>query len=127
MQKKLTHAFSQGNRDSILFYAADISHYIADAHVPLHTTLNYDGQLTNQKGLHNLWESTIPELELEVALHEGWVRYWHRGALLPLPGELLARNNALNDQLVAAQEARLAAEAALARLREEMAKAKGSQ
>ena len=33
--------------------------------MPLHTTTNYDGQLTNQKGLHSLWESTIPELELE--------------------------------------------------------------
>ena len=25
----------------------------------------------------------IPELELEVALNEGWVRYWFRGELLP--------------------------------------------
>ena len=25
---------------------------------------NYDGQLTNQKGLHSLWESMIPELEI---------------------------------------------------------------
>jgi hypothetical protein len=65
LQKRLTHAFKTGNRDSILFYAADMSHYIGDAHVPLHTTLNYDGQLTNQKGIHSLWESTIPELELE--------------------------------------------------------------
>jgi hypothetical protein len=30
----------------------------------------------------------IPELELEVGLHEGWVRYWLRGRLLPLPAEL---------------------------------------
>jgi len=27
----------------------------------------------------------IPELELEVAVLEGWVRYWFRGGLLPLP------------------------------------------
>lgn len=64
MQKRLTHAFRQRNRDSVLFYAADLAHYIQDAHVPLHTTLNYDGQLTNQKGLHSLWESMIPELTL---------------------------------------------------------------
>jgi len=64
MKDKLTQAFKNKNKDSILFYAADIGHYIGDAHVPLHTTLNYDGQLTNQKGLHSLWESTIPELEL---------------------------------------------------------------
>lgn len=65
MKERLTAAFRAGNRDSILFYAADISHYIEDAHVPLHTTINYDGQLTNQKGLHSLWESMVPELTIE--------------------------------------------------------------
>lgn len=64
MKGKLTEAFRQGNKDSILFYAADLGHYIGDAHVPLHTTVNYDGQLTDQKGLHGLWESMIPELEI---------------------------------------------------------------
>lgn len=63
-QKKLTSAFKQGNGDSILFYAADLGHYIEDANVPLHTSLNYDGQLTNQKGLHALWESLVPEIEI---------------------------------------------------------------
>ncbi|MFN2457494.1 MAG: zinc dependent phospholipase C family protein [Chitinophagaceae bacterium] len=64
MKEKLTNAFRSGNRDSILFYAADIGHYIEDANVPLHTSINYDGQLTGQRGLHALWESTIPELEI---------------------------------------------------------------
>lgn len=64
MQEKLTQAFKMKNKDSILFYAADLGHYIGDAHVPLHTTVNYDGQLTNQKGLHSLWESMIPEIEI---------------------------------------------------------------
>ena len=60
----LTNSFKQKNADSILFYADDLAHYIEDATVPLHTTNNYDGQLTGQKGLHALWESTIPQLEL---------------------------------------------------------------
>jgi hypothetical protein len=60
----LVNAFKQKNTDSIFFYAIDLAHYIEDANVPLHTTNNYDGQLTNQKGLHALWESTIPELEI---------------------------------------------------------------
>jgi Uma2 family endonuclease len=30
----------------------------------------------------------IPELELEVALHDNWARFWFRGALLPLPADL---------------------------------------
>jgi len=65
MKDKLTEAFKNQNKDSILFYAADLGHYIGDANVPLHTTLNYDGQLTNQAGMHGLWESMIPELEME--------------------------------------------------------------
>jgi hypothetical protein len=64
MQEKLTAAFRAGKKDSVLYYAADLAHYIGDAHVPLHTSVNYDGQLTAQKGLHSLWESTVPELEL---------------------------------------------------------------
>lgn len=60
----LVNAFKHTNSDSIIFYADDLAHYIEDANVPLHTTNNYDGQLTNQKGLHALWESTIPELNL---------------------------------------------------------------
>jgi hypothetical protein len=31
----------------------------------------------------------IPELEMEVALLDGWVRFWFRGELLPLPADLL--------------------------------------
>lgn len=65
VQEKLTAAFRAGNEDSIIFYAADLAHYIGDVNVPLHTSVNYDGQLTNQKGLHSLWESTIPEIELK--------------------------------------------------------------
>ncbi len=65
VKDQLTRAFKMQNKDSILFYAADLGHYIGDANVPLHTTLNYDGQLTNQQGLHSLWESMIPELEIE--------------------------------------------------------------
>lgn len=64
MKNKLTEAFKSENKDSILFYATDLGHYIEDANVPLHTTINYDGQLTNQKGLHALWETVIPEIEI---------------------------------------------------------------
>ncbi|NQX92584.1 MAG: hypothetical protein HRT74_10760, partial [Flavobacteriales bacterium] len=39
-----------------------MGHYIADAHVPLHTTENYNGQLSGQYGIHGFWESRLPEL-----------------------------------------------------------------
>ncbi|KAA3648931.1 MAG: S1/P1 Nuclease [Bacteroidetes bacterium] len=58
----LTKAFKENDANNILRLSADLGHYIADAHVPLHTTKNYNGQLTNQKGIHGLWESRIPEI-----------------------------------------------------------------
>ncbi|MFT6167607.1 MAG: hypothetical protein ACJASF_002307 [Vicingaceae bacterium] len=62
MTNWLTKAFETRDVNQILSISADIGHYIADAHVPLHTTENYNGQLTDQKGIHGLWESRIPEL-----------------------------------------------------------------
>ena len=46
-------------RTDIRFYSAIIGHYVADAHVPLHSVLNYNGQLTGQTGLHNRWEDEL--------------------------------------------------------------------
>lgn len=65
MMNRLTEAFKKENLDLILHYSADIGHYIADAHVPLHTTENYNGQKTNQYGIHGFWESRIPELKAD--------------------------------------------------------------
>lgn len=65
MMIKLTKAFKDKNKAEILFLAADLGHYIGDATMPLHTSANHDGQLTNQKGIHALWESRIPELFVE--------------------------------------------------------------
>jgi hypothetical protein len=62
MMAKLTLAFKEKKKTEILFIAGDLAHYIGDAHMPLHTTDNYDGQNTNQKGIHALWESRLPEL-----------------------------------------------------------------
>ncbi len=62
MMEKLTRAFRNRSKDEILYYAADLGHYIGDAHMPFHTSANYDGQLTGQKGIHSFWESQLPEL-----------------------------------------------------------------
>jgi hypothetical protein len=59
---RLTTAFKEKNQVKILKLSADIGHYIADAHVPLHVCSNHNGQLTNQQGIHAFWESRIPEL-----------------------------------------------------------------
>ncbi len=65
MMYRLTQAFKKENLDLILHYSADLGHYIGDAHVPLHTTENYNGQLTGQRGIHGFWESRIPEMKSE--------------------------------------------------------------
>lgn len=59
---QLTKAFETKNLYIILKLSADLGHYAADLHVPLHATQNYNGQLTNQEGIHGLWESRVYEL-----------------------------------------------------------------
>jgi hypothetical protein len=62
MYYDLKEAYAGRQTERILRLSADYGHYIGDAHVPLHTTENYNGQLTNQVGIHAFWESRIPEL-----------------------------------------------------------------
>lgn len=62
MKYQLTEAFKRMDAKSILRISADLGHYIADGNVPLHTTHNYNGQATNQRGIHGFWESRLPEL-----------------------------------------------------------------
>jgi hypothetical protein len=62
MYFQLREAFAVKDPSQILRISAELGHYIADAHVPLHTTENYNGQLTGQDGIHAFWESRLPEL-----------------------------------------------------------------
>ena len=63
MVYQLTKAFSdKDSRSNSSRYSSDMGHYIGDAHVPLHTTENYNGKMTNQRGIHGFWESRLPEL-----------------------------------------------------------------
>jgi hypothetical protein len=62
MYLQLRDAFMIGEPERILRVSSELGHYIADAHVPLHTTSNHNGQKTNQHGIHGLWESRLPEL-----------------------------------------------------------------
>ncbi len=65
MLARLTDAFKEKNPVKILKYSAEIGHYLADSHVPLHACSNHNGQHTDQKGIHGFWESRIPELLAE--------------------------------------------------------------
>jgi hypothetical protein len=59
---KLVRALSRRDSVRILINSAYLGHYLSDAHVPLHTTENHNGQLTDQTGIHGFWESRLPEL-----------------------------------------------------------------
>jgi hypothetical protein len=65
MLSRLTAAFKEKNQSKILKLSAELGHYLADAHVPLHASSNHNGQLTGQTGIHGFWESRIPELLAE--------------------------------------------------------------
>jgi len=65
MMGRLTKAFREKDKQAILKNAAELGHYIADAHVPLHVCSNHNGQLTHQQGIHAFWESRVPELFAE--------------------------------------------------------------
>lgn len=62
MMSRLTLAFEKKDKLRIIKLSAEIGHYIADLHVPLHASSNHNGQLTGQHGIHGFWESRIPEL-----------------------------------------------------------------
>ena len=62
LYQDLVKAFKFQKIKQIINLAADLSHYIADLHVPLHTTFYYNGKEPYQKGIHKLLETTLLEL-----------------------------------------------------------------
>jgi hypothetical protein len=83
----------------------------------------------------------IPEVDMELGLLDGWVRYWYKGQLVPLPADLLRELEDVRRQLAEAiqlakrekrradrQERRAeAAEQEVTRLREQLARFQGQQ
>jgi len=45
--------------DNATYVAAVLAHYIEDAHQPFHAVANYDGQATNQRGIHARFETEV--------------------------------------------------------------------
>jgi len=58
---RLARAFAAGDPDRAAFEAAILSHYVGDLSVPMHTTLNHNGGLTGQLGVHHRWEIGLLE------------------------------------------------------------------
>ena len=59
-----------------------------------HNGKRYVSVVPDEEGLH-----ALPELEMAVGLVEGWARFWFRGEMLPLPGDLQKDLNETRRQL----------------------------
>ncbi|MBK8983446.1 MAG: T9SS type A sorting domain-containing protein [Ignavibacteria bacterium] len=51
--------FQLNNFQKAMLHAADLGHYVGDGHNPLHITRNYNGQFTNQTGVHSRYETQL--------------------------------------------------------------------
>jgi len=72
----LTHTMAAGKWDEVLLVAADLGHYVADAHQPLHCTRNYNGQFTGNDGIHGRYETEMTNRRLgEISLTPARVTY----------------------------------------------------
>jgi len=63
----------------IVLFSGIVAHYIQDSNQPLHATINYDGQLSGNDGIHNRFEAALFE------------RFQSR--LTVLPGEVTPMQN----------------------------------
>ena len=53
----LEKCFERKDWNKAVLTAADLGHYVGDSHQPLHITKNYNGQYTNQYGVHSRYET----------------------------------------------------------------------
>jgi Uma2 family endonuclease len=84
-----------------------------------HTGEKYVSVKPNERGRY-----AIPPLDIELAILDGWVRYWYKGELLPLPADMQRELDALRQstkelkrRVADEEKARRAAEDEVARLR----------
>jgi len=90
MLHRLTNAFKEKDQAKILKLSAEIGHYIADAHVPLHANSNHNGQYTNQQGIHGFWESRVPELLADKGpIAIGWDFFIGKAEYIKDPGNFI--------------------------------------
>lgn len=73
----LTTLMENGEWNSVWQTAAELGHYVADSHQPMHLTLNYNGQLTDNYGIHSRYETHMinPHLD-EIVFSDSIAGYW---------------------------------------------------
>ena len=61
----LSAAMKSGDAEKIVQTAGALAHYIEDLHMPLHVVKNYNGQFTNQHGVHQRFEDDMVDAYAE--------------------------------------------------------------
>ncbi|HLJ57465.1 MAG TPA: hypothetical protein VKT77_20675 [Chthonomonadaceae bacterium] len=62
---KLVRAYRSRDARAIVEMATWLGHYAADAHVPFHATVQYDGPTAAQKGIHTRFESGLVDQRIK--------------------------------------------------------------
>lgn len=98
--------FQNQDWEAAVASAADLGHYVADTHNPMHLTLNYNGQLTDQYGIHSRHESEmtsrhlaelvpspgqVSQISSPLAAAYDWIRYNYQGVEMILEADLVAK------------------------------------
>jgi hypothetical protein len=60
LARLLEARLAQADAEGAARVAGQLGHYVGDAHSPVHATVNFDGQLTGNPGLHARWETEMP-------------------------------------------------------------------
>jgi hypothetical protein len=67
----LVACFGRYDWEKAVLFAADLGHYVADGHMPMHITRNYNGQFTGNNGIHSRYESTMINAYIPQITYEG--------------------------------------------------------
>jgi len=67
----LVNCFIRFDWEKAVLFASDLGHYVADAHMPLHITRNYNGQYTDNYGIHSRYESGMINEYKDVITYQG--------------------------------------------------------
>ncbi len=67
----LVNCFIRFDWEKAVLFASDLGHYVADAHMPLHITRNYNGQYTGNYGIHSRYESGMINEYKDEIIYQG--------------------------------------------------------
>jgi len=99
----LTAQLARGDLTTAKYTMSDLGHYVADAHQPLHCTVNYDGQFTGNYGIHSRYEtSMINTYQSQLRVYPDSIQYV--SSPLDFIFEYIYHSNSLADSVLAADD-----------------------